>query len=403
MVSVSTYGNMLEQMDRLKQLNSNFSLLSYQLSTQKKTNVFSGLGSDVLQSKRARANVKSLEVYQNNITLADTRIKQNLTALNEFKKQSQNLKAFFISFSMESPHQDGEYIRQDDPGTPLEVETTPIGLTSGNMDTDYKTMVNFANNIYDFLVDLVNRQDGDRYLFGGAEALTKPFEDSGLLQSQMNTAVANWKNEGSPDNISTADLIADLKNRSASTGNPDAFTDTVVGFNSALSSGTAGKVNARINDVSEVDYTSLGNSQGIRDILVAVSFLKSENLAPIADVYAEPYTYGDLPIQQGAPGATLEEQLGNFNAVFQEVSNMITNGIRQIEQEIVHLETARARLNEASKINAEQINVAKDIIGNVEDVDINEVAVKIQALQTSLQASYQVTSLMQQMSLVNFI
>lgn len=403
MVSVSTYGNMLEQMERLKQLQGNFSLLSYQLSTQKKTNVFSGLGSDVLVSKRARADVKSLDVYKNNITLANNRIQQNVTALSEFKKQSQNLKAFFIGFSMESPHQAGDFIRQDDPGTLTEVEITPIGMSSGDMDMDYKTMVNFANNIYGFLVDLVNRQDGERYLFAGADTLNKPFEDNGLLQSQMNTAIANWKNEGSPGNISTSDLIADLKNRSASTGNPDAFTDTVIGFNSALASGTAGKVSARINDVTEVDYTSLANSQGIRDILVAVTFLKSENLAPIADVYAEPYTYGDMPIQEGAPGATLEEQLENFNAVFQEVSRMITNGIRQIEQEIIHLETARVRLNEASKINTEQINIAKDIIGNAEDVDINEVAVKISSLQTSLQASYQVTALMQQMSLVNFI
>lgn len=403
MVSVSTYGNMLDQMERLKQLQGNFSLLSYQLATQKKTNIFSGLGSDVLVSKRARADVKSLDVYQNNITLANNRIQQNLTALNEFKTQSQNLKAFFVSFSMESPHQSGDYIRQDDPATPLDLEVTPIGMSSGDMDTDYKTMVNFANNVYDFMVDLVNRQDGDRYLFAGADTLNKPFDDNGLLQSQMDTAITNWKNEGGPNSISTADLIADLKDRSASSGNPDAFTDTVVGFNSALSSGSAGKVNARINDVSEVDYTSLGNSQGIRDIMVGVSFLKSMSLAPIADVYAEPYTYGDMPIQQGAPGATLEEQLENFNAVFQEVSNMITGGIRQIEQEIVHLETARVRLNDASKVNAQQINMAKDIIGNVEDVDLNEVAVKISSLQTSLQASYQVTAMMQEMSLVNFI
>jgi flagellin-like hook-associated protein FlgL len=39
----------------------------------------------------------------------------------------------------------------------------------------------------------------------------------------------------------------------------------------------------------------------------------------------------------------------------------------------------------------------------VEGVDINEVAVKISAVQTSLDASYRITALMQQMSLVNFI
>lgn len=402
-MAVSTLGTALDQIDRLKVLQSDFSLLSYQLATQKKTDKFSGLGSDLLVSKRARASFKSMEVYQNNITLANNRIEQSLTSLNEFRKQSENLRAFLISFSKESPHQAGDVIRQDDPGTPLVTETTTIGMSSGEMDLDYQTMVNFADNMYDFLVDLVNRQDGDRYLFAGADALNKPFSDNGTLDAHMSTAISNWKDETSPNNISTTQFIADLRDRNATGANPDAFTDTIVGYNSSLASGNTGKVSARINDITEVDYTALANNEGIRDILVAVTLLKNENLAPIADVYAEPYTFGDAPIQNGAPGATMDEQLANFNAVFQEISNMVSEGLRKIDEDIIKLETARVRLNEAAQINREQINVAKSIISDAEDVDLNEVATKITSLQTTLEASYRVTALMQEMSLVNFI
>ncbi|MFN3700820.1 MAG: flagellin [Alphaproteobacteria bacterium] len=402
MAGISTLATTMEQIGRIKNIQANFSLLSFQLSTNKKTDKFSGLGSDVLISKRARADFKSLEVYDTNITLANNRINQSLAALQEFRKQSENLRAFLINFSKSSPHQEGEYIRQDDPLTPG-VETTPIGLSSGNMDIDFVTMTNFARNIEGFMQDLINRRDGDRYLFAGADSLNKPLIDTGSLDTAMSNAILNWKNEGTPTSISTADFIADLTQRQATGANPDAFTDTVVGFNSALASGNSGNVFARINDQTEVNYTSLGNSQGLRDIMVAVSFLKNPNLPPIADVYNEPYTFGDMPVENGAPGATLEEQLDNFLEVFQVVTNMVSNALKEIDKEIQQLEMARVRLNDAANFNRDQRALAKDVISDVEDVDLNEVAVKINALQVSLEASYRVTALTQQLSLVNFI
>jgi flagellin-like hook-associated protein FlgL len=44
-----------------------------------------------------------------------------------------------------------------------------------------------------------------------------------------------------------------------------------------------------------------------------------------------------------------------------------------------------------------------NLIGQKEDADTTEVVAQIQSLQTQLQASYQVTSIISQLSLVNFI
>lgn len=344
-----------------------------------------------------------MEVYDNNIKLADNRVKHMLTALREFRAQTENLRDFMLNFAEESAHQEGAYIRQDDPLTP-EIEGEPvIGLGSGEMEVDFTTMANFAKNMDGFLKDLINRQEEDRYLFSGSDTLNKPLVSTATLDATMETAISNWKNEASASNITTQDFITDMQDRVATITNPDAFTDSIVGYNSTITSGKAGNVYARIDAKSEVNYTSLANNQGFRDVLVAVSFLKSENLPPIADVYEEPYTFGDAPIENGAPGATLEEQTEAFFEVFNAVESMVTGALKQVDKEIQNLELSRVRLDEAAKVNRDQKNAALSLIDDVENVDINEVAVKIGAVQTSLDASYRITAMMQQMSLVNFI
>lgn len=403
MTGVSTLGQALDQIERLKVTQTDFSMLSRQLSSGKKTDKFSGLGADLLTSKRTRASFSSIEVYQNNIKLADNRVQHMLTALKEFRAQTENLRDFMMNFSQASSHQEGADIRQDDPLTP-EIEGEPIiGLGSGEMLVDFTAMANFAKNMDGFVQDLINRQEEDRYLFSGSDTLNKPLVSTSLLDSKMETSIANWKNEASATNITTEQFIADLRGRVSTAANPDPFTDTVVGFNATLTSGKAGNVYARIDANSEVNYTSLANNQGFRDVLIAVSFLKSENLPPIADVYQEPYTFGDAPVQEGAPGATLKEQTDSFFEMFDEIKSMVTGALKQIDKEIENLELSRVRLDEAAKVNRDQKNAALSLIDDVENVDINEVAVKIGAVQTSLDASYRITALMQQMSLVNFI
>ncbi|MFP4313402.1 MAG: hypothetical protein ACLFR0_03650 [Alphaproteobacteria bacterium] len=403
MTGVSTLGQAMAQIDRLKVSQNSFDLLSRQLSSGKKTQKFSGLGIDILTSKRARANFKTLETYQNNMNMADKRIQTMLTSLREFKAQTQNFRDFLVNFSKQSAHQQGDFIRQDDPLTPGIVETTPIGLSSGEMDIDFRTMQNFADSISEFMTELINRQDGERYVFGGANALEQPLGNSSALDTAISTAINNWKNESSPNNISTTQFIADLTDQVASAGNPDAITDTIVGFNATLTAGNAGNVSARINEYNQVDYTSLANNQGFRDVMVAISVIRNESLPPIADVYAEPYTFGDPALEEGAPGATLEEQEDNFFELFGAVTSMVIGALDKIDDEIVKLESARVRIDEAKKVNREQVKIAKDLISGAEDVDLNEVAVQLTSVQTSLDASYRITARMQELSLVNFI
>ncbi len=406
MTGVSTMGQAYDQIERLKHVQLKMTSLTTQLTTGKKSQSFSGLGTDVLFSKRARADFKSVETYINNIKKSDTRIDLTLQALKEFRAQAANLQDFIVNFSQESAHQKGDIIYQaDDPLTPTideSLDQIPIGYSTSEPDIDFKSIQSFSTNVFDFMVDLVNRQDGDRYLFGGADSLTKPLETNGIMDAAISTAIVNWKSELSPTNITTEQLIADLTGRS-STGNPDAITDTVVGYSANLSAGNVGDVFVRVDDNSEINYTSLANNQGFRDILVAVSYLKNENLSPMADAYNTPYTHGDMPVADGAPGATVDEMKDNFFAVFNALGQMVNNALDEIDTEIRNLEIARVRLDEAKTAHQSQKALLLNIISDVEDADTTEIAVTLNALQVTLDASYRVTARLQELSLVNFI
>lgn len=401
MTGVSTLGQALNQIGLIKNQNRTLTTLSVQMSTGKKTNVFSGLGTDVLTSKRARAEFKSIETYQNNITIADRRIKLMLTAVNEFKAQAENLSASILGLSQESAHEDGDIVIWDDPLTTGE-ENVRVGVNSGEMDVDFKTLQDLARNLYDFMYDLLNTKEVDRYLLNGADTLTKPVTDNGGLDAAMTGLLTDWKNELSPNNITSDQLISSITGRTSTASNPRALTDTIVGYSADLTAGNVGDIFVRVSETTEVDYTALANEQCFRDILVGLSFMKNASLGPIADVFAEPYTLGDAPIENGAPGANYDEMKQNFYEVFNAVGRMVESAINDIDRIVANLEGQRARLDDFKKSYVEQKNALLTTISDVEDVDTNEVAVKITALQIQLDASYRVTALLQDLSLANY-
>lgn len=398
MTGISTLGQALDQIERIKEQQSLFSTLSTQLTTGKKTQTFTGLATEVMLSKRARAEFNSFDQYVKNITNSDRRIKLMLTAIEEFKAQAENFADVLVNFSQESEHQKGDIIYYDDPLT-TEIENTPVGMTSGEEGVDFAVVREFAGNVLSFLKDLVNAKDGDRYLLSGADTLTKPLEDTGTLDSAISVLVKSWKN----GTITTDNLIADMRDRTATSGNPDALTDTIVGYSSGLSAGTVGKVYVRIDDVSEIDFTVLGNDKAFRDVIVAASAIVNGDLPPMIDAYEPPNTYPGVPDHQGAPGDTVQEMKDNFFQLFNDLTAMVNNAIDDVDKLRFKLEGVRVRIDDVKKSHIEQKNLLLNTIADVEDVDINEVAVRIQQLQIQLDASYRVTAKLQELTLANFL
>jgi flagellar hook-associated protein 3 FlgL len=394
MTGVSTLGQALAQMERLKAMNLQFSNLATQLSTGRKTQVFSGLGNDVVTSERARASFKSLDTYIANITHADRRIQLTSSAISEFRAQAQNFAHALVAFSQESAHQQGDVVTYDDPLT-TQVETTQLGFTSDQPDVDLRTLQSLAESIYGFLVELINRKDGERYMLAGADNLNSPLTDTGSLGAAINSLLDDWRG-GVIDNDQ---LISGLHSRDA-TQDPNAITDTTVGYSPALANGTARGVFVRIDDNSEIDYTALANDQSFRDIIVAISWFKSGNLGPIAD-QVDPDTLA--VVTEGAPGDDVAEMKENFYAVFNNMTAMLNQALDNLEAVEFKIESARARITETKLDHQQQKNVLLGAISDVENINIDEVAVKLNALQIQMDASYRITARMQELSLVNFL
>jgi flagellin-like hook-associated protein FlgL len=159
----------------------------------------------------------------------------------------------------------------------------------------------------------------------------------------------------------------------------------------------------RTSETSEIEYTALADDQSFRDIIVAMSIFKNDNLGPIADVYAEPYTPGDPALVNGAPGSDIDEMKENFYKVYNDISSMVSNAIDDIDKVLFKLQGVRARLDGIRTNQIEEKNALLNTVSNVEQVDTNEVALKIQTLQVQLEASYRVTALMGELSLTRFI
>lgn len=397
MSGVSTLGQALRQIEHLNSQQVLFSDLSSQLSTGKKTQFYSGLGTDALTSIRSRTEISSIDVYIDNITRANTTLSLTLTAVSEFQAQSENFSSTLIGLVKEGSHQTGEDVRYDDPATP-EIEDTIFGNTSANVDADMKAVFDHADNLYGFLGELLNSKEGDRYLLAGADSSQKPFSDTGTLDASINTLIVGWKN----GTISTDDLIADLTDGTALNGNPNALTDSTIGFSDSLSNETAGNVFVRADETSEFKYTTLANENSLRNMIVALAVMKNENLPPIVDVY-EDGTYPGVADANGAPGATASEQQDNFYKLFNAMSQIVSQSIDEVDQIRFRMETVRAQMDETKTSHVNQKNLLLDTVSSVEDVDTNEVSVRITTLKTQLEASYSVTSLLQGLSLVRFL
>ncbi|PZQ49124.1 MAG: hypothetical protein DI551_00290 [Micavibrio aeruginosavorus] len=374
MANISTLGQYLDQISRLKTQQSTLGDLSTQISSGKKTQTLSGLGSDIIRTTRARAGVNSLETYSNNITNADRRIKLMLTSVSEIKTQ---------------------------------VGTIVSGLTTAVQEGDYpdlESIKQLTKNVYNFILDNINQTDGERYLFAGGDTAQAPISDTGLFQSALGEFIPDSSDLTQPPLVASG-MIGDWGDGTITTdqfiASFNATSDTVLGFSNALTNNTAGKTTVRVSDSSEFDYTVLANKTSMKDIVKLLGVLQA--LPPVE--YA-PGALNDpmaTTIAGDTPPNPPEEKQENFYAVLNNIISGLNNALDGIEQVQFKLSQVQAQISNVQASHTDQINAYKDVIGEVEDVDITEASAKLLQIQTQLQASFQVTALLSQLTLANYL
>lgn len=372
--NISTLGQALDQISRLKTQQRTMDTLSLQMATGKKTQQFSGLGNDVIASKRARSNIQSFNTYINNIKTAERRIKLMDNSLEQIKDQAQ-----------------------------ITLGAMQVAMEQGRYQ-DFAAIQEQAGEIYNYILELVNTKDGERYLFSGADSSTAPIADNGLLNSFLGEFVPDETDLDNPP-LSASGLIGQWGEGTITTEQfitaYKGMTESTLGYSSSLSLDTAGKVYTRVGDNTDIDYTVLGNSQGLKEIITALGVLKS--MPPVEHA---PGALNDTSVdtlEEDEPPHPSEEKQENFYEVMRSLKSMLSGAIENLSQEGFKLGQVQARLNIVKTNHTQEINTLKSIVSDVEDVDITETAAKITQLQTQLEASYNVTALVSNLSLVNFI
>ncbi len=371
---ISTLGQALDQISRLKTQQRSMDLLSTQLNTGKKTQQFSGLGGDAILSQRARANISALDTYTTNIKVTERRIQLMNSSMTQVTKQAES-----VLSAMQLALQNGDY-------------------------PELSALQDMASDAYDYIVDMINSQDGDRYLFAGADASVKPVTKNGLMETFMGEFVPDETDLTNPPLVSSA-AVGSWGDGTITTEqfieSYHSANETLLGYSGSLSSGSAGKVSSRVSGSTEIDYTVLANNEGIKQILTALSVLKSLPPVEFAPGALNDPTATTLPedIAPFPPAAKQE----NFYKVIEDLRTTLNSGLDNLETESFKLAQVQARLNNIKTSHAQEVNTLKSVVADVENVDTTEVAAKITQLQVQIEASYQVTALTSQLTLVNFL
>ncbi len=374
MTGISTLGQALDQISHLKIQQNALDRLSTQIATGKKTQQYSGLGSDILRTKRARADINSLEQYTTNIKNSHRRIQLMTGALGQIADQANTLS-----------------------------NSLTVAVQAGD-NPDFETTQRLASDVYDFVIDLINTKDGERYLFAGSDSSVKPIDDKGLFDSFLGNYVPDETDIANPP-LQASGFIGSWGDGTITTQEfIDSYNGTnenILGYSKALSSGTTGDVRVRVDENSDFDYTVLGNTPGLKDIVIALGVLKNMP-SPEHSPGALNDPTATRPADDTPPFPSAEKQ-DNFYAVINNIAEMIVKAVDKLENQEQKIALVEAQTALIEEHNAYQINAFQNTIGDIEDVDLTESIAKIQRVQLSLEASFSTTALISKLTLVNYL
>lgn len=346
MTFVSTLAQTQTQIARLKDLQFQLGTLQNQISTGKKTQSFSGLGADVTASIKSRGNFNRLDSYIQNIDMSTTRIKLQLQGVQGIQAQ-----------------------------TKIVVDSLNGQIQAG--DIDVSTIKRLAESAYEYVVSTLNMKDGNAYIYSGSDSSVQPITDSGSLDSYISNLNSQWTAGTLTINPPNTTIAEEYNSRIAN------IPQVTQGYSGSL--GAAKPVYVKADDQVNINTTILANDPAMQDIVRQLAALKD-----IADLNT-------------APGATPEDQKTNFYAVFNSITTSLQAATTKLDSKGSDLAYAQAQLTTIRNDHVQEQATLQDTIDNVENVDLNEAAVKVQALGTQLQASYQVTALINKLSLSNYL
>jgi flagellar hook-associated protein 3 FlgL len=287
----------------------------------------------------------------------------------------------------------------------LTVLTDTNGVTAERMTTSQNALSNLVTNSQDFLstltamtagtvgsavaadkakslmqtaTDLVNTSFNGEYVFAGVNTDVKPLGDYAATGNPARAAVLQSFQDyfGFPTtdpqvaNISAADMKDYLDTSLSSEFDAGSWS-----ANWSSASGTL--VKSRIAP-SELAQTSVSaNDTGFRQMAMSYTLIAE---------------FGDIGLNKSA-----------FETVVTKATQATTQSITSMADTQSFLGNSQARTTDATDRLTVQLNVLNSSVLDLEAVDPNEAATRVNALTTQIQASYALTVKLQSLSLLNYL
>lgn len=164
----------------------------------------------------------------------------------------------------------------------------------------------------------------------------------------------------------------------------DGTPDNTVYWYQGDTSGTAGNnFIATIGDGNQIAYGARADQSALATVVKSAAILAAVS-----------YTGADSANEQAAYQALTSRVASALN--YDDGSQSLKNVMTDLGLKSSTIDKAQAKLET-------QISTSKSVLADTQNADPYDVATKLQALMTQLQASYQVTSNLSQLSLVNFL
>ena len=238
-------------------------------------------------------------------------------------------------------------------------------LRSQLQDTSPKASIiseSVKANLSDF-VSKLNTQFNGRYVFSGDDLGTAPLNNPAAANSSMATLVSGWL-AGTPTAASVA---------SAARG----VSGTALGYSS--SSLMSGSVTTRGDDSTDIDLTLRAHESGFSDIMRGMAIISN------------------------LPQPTNATEQKNYWAVVNGAIKLLDEGAAAVDQTQGVLGARARNVDDLLTQHSQNQAAYETYIGDVEDVDAADAAIKFQSLQTQLQTSYSIIGQLKNLSLVNYL
>ena len=235
------------------------------------------------------------------------------------------------------------------------------GVTQSDTDPG---MANFnveAQNALNQIQSALNSQYNGVQVFAGTDSATPPVASVATLNTNVTAVLAN--------------LYNGTQNGATVLTNVQAITGTNAGYSASV--GSAGPVTAQIDTNQTINYTVMANDPSLQQVM--------QGLSIIANLQYDPNHPSD------------------FWTVYNGAINMIKQGSTGVTSLDSKVGLVQDQLNTADTTHQATQTTLQTQLGSVDDVDVAQATTQLTLLQTQLQASYRVVSMVNQLSLVNFL